>query len=101
MKTKEEIIEILEMELPYLRSRFKVAKLGLFGSYARNEQTPNSDVDILVEFEETIDLLEFVALRDYLSQKLGLKVDLATPKCLKPLIKPIIMREVVYVKNNA
>ena len=96
MLTKEEILKILREELPYLREKFYVKKIGLFGSYARGEQTKKSDVDLLVEFEKPIGFFTFVKLEDYLNQKLGLKVDLVTPDALKPIIKPKILKGVVY-----
>ena len=97
MKTKEEILKILKDELPYLREKFNVRSIGLFGSYVRDEQKDKSDVDILVEFSKPIGFFKFMELEDYLSKKLGVKVDLVTPDALKPMIKPQIMREVVYV----
>ena len=71
--------------------------IGLFGSYARGEQKDKSDVDILVEFSKPIGFFKFMELEEYLSKRLGVKVDLVTPDALKPMIKPQIMREVVYV----
>ncbi len=97
MRTKEEILRILKDELPYLREKFNVKSIGLFGSYVRDEQKDKSDVDILVEFSKPIGFFKFMELEEYLSKKLGIKVDLVTPDALKPMIKPQIMREVVYV----
>jgi len=97
VKTKEEILKILEKELPYLKERFNVKTIGIFGSYVRGEQKKESDIDILVEFQKPVGFFEFIELEDYLSEKLGIKVDLVTPDALKPLIKPRILKEVVYV----
>ena len=97
MKTREEILKILKNELPYLRKEYGVKFVGIFGSYARSEQNSESDVDVLVEFSKPIGFFKFVELEDYLSRKLGIKVDLVTTDALKPVIKPQIMREVVYV----
>jgi len=97
MRTKEEILKILKDELPYLREKFNVKSIGLFGSYARDEQRDRSDVDILVEFSKPIGFFKFMELEEYLSKKLGVKVDLVTPDALKPMIKPQVMREIVYV----
>ena len=97
MRTKEEILKILKDELPYLREKFNVKSIGLFGSYARDEQRDRSDVDILVEFSKPIGFFKFMELEEYLNKKLGVKVDLVTPDALKPMIKPQIMREIVYV----
>lgn len=96
MKTKEEILKLLKSKLPHLKEKFNVKSVGLFGSYVRGEQTEESDIDMLVEFEEPVGFFKFIELEDYLSEKLGAKVDLVTPDALKPLIKPYIMKETVY-----
>ena len=96
MKSKEEILKVLKKELPSLKEKFKVKSIGIFGSYVRGEQTKTSDIDMLVEFDAPVGFFKFIELEDYLSEKLGLKVDLVTPDALKPLIKPQIMQEAVY-----
>lgn len=96
MKHKDQILTLLKQQLPYLRSNFKVKSIGLFGSYAREEQTETSDIDLLVEFEVPVGFFKFIDLEDYLSEKLGAKVDLVTPDALKPLIKPSVTAEAVY-----
>jgi hypothetical protein len=83
--------------LPVLRERFSVKRIGVFGSQVRGEQKKGSDLDVLVEFYETIDLFELVELEDFLSESLGVKVDLALQSALKPRIKDRILGEVVYV----
>lgn len=70
--------------------------IGLFGSWVRDEQTKQSDVDVLVKFEKPIGFFKFVEIEDYLSERLGVKVDLVTPDALKPLIKPQMEKEAVY-----
>jgi len=97
MRTRKEILKILKDELPYLREKFNVKNIGLFGSYVRNEQKDESDVDILVEFSKPVGFFKFMELEEYLSKKLGVKVDLVTPDALKPMVKQQVMREVVYV----
>ena len=71
-----EFARVLHDHLPELTERYGVKSLGLFGSYVRGEETEGSDLDLLVEFAETPDLLEFVALGRDLSELLGVKVDL-------------------------
>lgn len=73
-----------------------VRRLGIYGSVARGEAGPDSDVDILVEFERTPDLFTFAALRDRLAEILGRPVDLATPQGLKPRLRARILGEVRY-----
>ena len=97
MKTLEEIKARLEQLKPTLREKFKVKTIGVFGSYVRGEQKRGSDVDVLVEFEEAVGLFEFMRLENYLSDLLGVKVDLVSKKALKPYIGEYIKREVVYV----
>jgi len=88
----------LERLKPVLKERYQVETIGFFGSYARGEQNQKSDIDILVEFVEgnSIDLFDFIELEDFLTRQLGVKVDLATKKALKPLIKEQILKETIY-----
>ena len=80
-----------------LKKKFKVKTIGVFGSYVRGEQKRQSDVDILVEFEEPIGLFEFMDLEFYLADLLGVKVDLVSKKALKPHIGEQILKEVIAV----
>ena len=98
MKRIDKIRTSLEKLKPILKERYQVETIGVFGSFARGEQTPKSDIDILVEFFEpnTIDLFDFIRLEEFLSRKLGTKVDLVTKRALKPLIKDQILRETIY-----
>ena len=93
----ERVIEILKEHKDWLRKRFKVKEIGVFGSYVRREQREGSDVDVLVDFYETPTLFEFVELENYLSELLGVKVDLVMKRALKPRIKESVLKEVVYI----
>lgn len=84
-------------QLPLLHEKYHVKKLGIFGSFARGEQNPESDVDIIVEFESPVGFFEFIRLENYLSEILGAKVDLVTERALKPSIKESVLQETVYV----
>lgn len=95
MPSREEIEARLNKYKPFLAERFKVKKIGLFGSCIRGELTEGSDVDILVEFSVPIGW-EFIDLKDFLESLLGLKVDLVTEGALKPQMKDRILQEVVY-----
>jgi predicted nucleotidyltransferase len=97
MKTLEDIKQWLSQNKSLLQERYKVQELGVFGSYIRQEQTEDSDVDVLVEFSETPSLLKFVNLENYLSDNLGVKVDLVHKAGLKPRIGERILAEVVYL----
>ena len=96
MRTKDEILAILRRELPRLREEFAVDTLALFGSYARGEQGEDSDVDVLVEFVETVDFIEFMRLEFHLSDLLSLKVDLVTPDALRPVMRDDILGSAVH-----
>jgi predicted nucleotidyltransferase len=77
---------------------FGVIRLAVFGSVARNEATPDSDVDILVEFrpDVSVGLFAFARLRRYLTEILGCDVDLVTLEALRPTMRERILREAVY-----
>jgi predicted nucleotidyltransferase len=77
-------------------ARAGVCRLGVFGSVARNEAGPESDVDILVEFEDVPDLYEFAALRERLAEILGRPVDLTTPQALRQHLRSRVLGEVRY-----
>ena len=78
-------------------SRMGVKSLALFGSVARNQALPGSDVDLLVEFEHSVGLFEFIGLQQYLESLLGCRVDLGTPRSLKPHVKDRVLREAILV----
>ncbi len=96
MNNKNEILKVLKRERIFLNEKFNVKSIGIFGSYARGEQTKTSDIDMLVEFDAPVGFFKFIELEEYLSEKLGVKVDLVTPDALKPLIKPHIIEEAIY-----
>jgi predicted nucleotidyltransferase len=94
-----EIRSILKSHKKDLQKKFSIKKIGLFGSYLKGTQNDQSDVDILVEFEEDaeLSLFDLAGLEIELSALLGIKVDLVEKRVLKPFIGKHIMREVVYV----
>lgn len=96
MKSLEELKEILTRHKEVLEKKFKVKNMAIFGSYVRGEQNQESDVDILVEFQEPVGFL-FIHLADYLEEILGAKVDLLTPDAIKPNRRRYIMEDLVYV----
>ncbi|MGC8720498.1 MAG: nucleotidyltransferase family protein [Thermodesulforhabdaceae bacterium] len=98
MKTIEEIIRTLNTQEELLKERYGITTIGIFGSFARDEQTEVSDIDILVEFEKPIGL-KFFELADYLEEILGVKVDLFTPNALKqkPLLWKSVEEDLIYV----
>jgi uncharacterized protein len=94
---KIEILEIIRHCKPEMDSRYGVQKVGLFGSFVRDQQQMTSDIDILVSFNRDIDLFEFLDLRDFLQSRLETKVDLVMESALKPAIGKRILAEVEYV----
>ncbi len=97
MATLDEILTTLRADMAALRQEYGVRSLQVFGSYVRGEQRARSDLDILVEFERTPTLFEFVRLERRLSQRLGVKVDLVMKTALKPTIGRYILAEAVPV----
>ncbi|MCH7528668.1 MAG: nucleotidyltransferase family protein [Candidatus Marinimicrobia bacterium] len=92
------IVEKLRQYLPELEQHYQVKSLGVFGSWARGEQRKGSDLDVLVEFGENgPTLLGFVHLENYLSELLGIKIDLVEKDTLKPEIGRRILEEVLSI----
>jgi len=84
----------LREHLPLLCERYGVESLGLFGSYVRGEAGPDSDLDVLVRFHRTPGLIRYVELENYLSDLLGMRVDLVMAEALKPNIGRRVLAEV-------
>jgi predicted nucleotidyltransferase len=78
-------------------AQFGVASLAVFGSVARDDASPESDIDILVEFAGVATFDRYMGLKIFLEDLLGAPIDLATPRALKPRIRPVIEREAIYV----
>jgi uncharacterized protein len=97
MQTLEKLKAALASHKTELKENYKVDEIGLFGSYVRNEQHNKSDVDVLVTFTETPDLFQFIELENYLTDLLGVKVDLIMKDDIKPRLKDRILSEAVYV----
>lgn len=91
----KQIESILKEKKILLAEQFHVSKIGIFGSYVRNQQEDNSDIDILVEFSKPVGF-EFFDLKDYLESLFNKPVDLVTVNALKPYIKEDILSEVLF-----
>ena len=98
MRNLEDLKTILQEHKEELSRKYGVIEVGIFGSYVKNKQAEGSDVDILVDFREPVDLLTFVHLKNHLSDLLGINVDLVMKKALKPGIGRRILREVMYIE---
>jgi predicted nucleotidyltransferase len=87
----------LQKLYPKLKQKYGIVKLGIFGSYVRNEQQEGSDLDLLVTFEETPGLFQYIELENFISDALGIKVDLVMEDALKPTIKERVLSEVLLI----
>ena len=98
MMTKiEKIKKILAEYKPMLSKELKVKEIGLFGSYLRGEERPNSDLDIVVTFSQPVSLLDLVKLENYLTSLTGIKVDVVPKKDIRPELKKEILGQEIYV----
>ncbi len=98
MLTRNEILDFLQSNKQVFEKRFHCKKIGLFGSFARNEQTEQSDIDLLVEYQTNVaDFYENeVELKQYISNHFNRKVDVCAEKWIKPIFKPLVMKDVIY-----
>ena len=99
-RSLEKILEVLRQQIPMLAERYHVETLEVFGSYVRSEQKKDSDLDVLVTFKEDPSLLTYIAIENYLSDLLGIKVDLVMKDSLKPKIGQQILREAIPVLSS-
>lgn len=97
MKTLDEVKQILSPRKLWLCETYRITELGIFGSYARGEQTQDSDVDVLIDYEQAPTLFELVNLRDLLRDLTGIPVDVVTKNGLQPRIRDRVLSEVIYL----
>ena len=93
MKLSEEI----KKKIISVLVKFGIKKILIFGSYARNEATPNSDLDLIVEFPEGTSLIDHIGIEFELSEALNMKIDLLSQNGISPYIKDQIMKEAVVI----
>lgn len=96
MKNINEIKSFLQKYIEDYKKKYNVKSLGIFGSYSRGDQTADSDVDIVVEFDQPIGL-KFVSFANELEEVLQMKVDLVSRKGIKQKYWEYIEKEVIYV----
>ena len=97
---KNAVVKKLAATAPALRSRYGIERIGIFGSFARGEQTPKSDVDVLVEFTAGhATLSNFLGLAEYLEALFKRKVDLVTHEGLDRYIRENVEAEVIWVEG--
>ena len=96
MYTLQNILQILREHKPELQRKYPISRLGVFGSYARQEATEKSDIDIIVEFSAPMGL-NFVAMADEIEALLGVKTDVVSRGGIKPKYLPFVEKDIVYV----
>ena len=96
-KELDNIIEKIRKAKPELENKYFITEIGIFGSYARNEQTEDSDIDILIDFKRGMTLFTLINFKEFLENLLGKRVDIADKQMLKPKLSSYILSEVVYV----
>jgi predicted nucleotidyltransferase len=94
---KKYILEFLANHKSEMQNRFGVVRIGLFGSYARDEATEKSDIDIAVEMNSERIFRSFFALEEFLEAGLEKKIDLGMEAALKPIVKSRVEKEIIYV----
>lgn len=95
--SRQDILASLKDLKKEVAKEYSVKTIGVFGSVARDEQTGQSDIDLLVEFSKPVGFVTFMRLENFLSERLGNKVDLVTSDSLKPVIRQDVLSEVIYV----
>lgn len=91
------VVNAIKQDAESLKVRFHLKRIGIFGSYVRGEETHESDIDILVEFESDFETFDnYTDLKFYLEDRFGRKVDVVTVDALKPQLRDIILNEVSY-----
>lgn len=95
--SKDLILQELSNHLPMLSTMYGVERIGLFGSYASNQQTEESDMDILVEFKgKHMTFDRYMELKLFLEDTFELPVDLVINEDIKPALRPYIMETIMY-----
>lgn len=99
MLSSKEIIDFLKENKPFLQDNFHLTKVGLFGSYARQEQTESSDIDLIVEFKESTQNLYDLkqAIKRVIKDVFGKDVDICREKYIKPYYKDQILKDAIFV----
>ena len=97
MLSLQQIKSSLTSLKPYLQQKYNISTIALFGSYVRGEQTDKSDIDILVNFKKTPDLMTFIEIEEFLNKELNNTVDLIPQRKLKSQLKSKILKEALPI----
>ena len=93
----QHILTTLKLVKPEVKKKYKAEIKGVFGSYARGELHDSSDVDVLVHFEDSADLIDFVGLSHFLEEKLKSKVDIVPQADIRQELKESILQETIHI----
>jgi predicted nucleotidyltransferase len=94
---KDEILEMLGSVKEEVKQEYKAEIKGIFGSYARGDENEESDIDVLVDFEEGASLFDLVGLGFFLEEKLQCKVDVVPQRSLREEIKPYVLKDMIHL----
>lgn len=100
MYSQQDILQFISANRTYLRNRFHIVRIGIFGSYARDEQTNDSDIDLIVDFEKnTPELFELkLQIKQFFKDRFDIEVDICRESYIKPCFISRIKKEVIYVE---
>ena len=98
MFTRQEILQYLRNNKKLFRKKYSIIKIGIFGSYARNEQTEKSDIDIIIEMlPDTENIFEKrIELKELIQKNFSKEVDICHARAIKPIFKDLIFSETIY-----
>ena len=99
MYTQQQILSFISENRDFLKEQFHISKIGIFGSFARSEQKDDSDIDLIVEFENgTENLYELkLEIKEFFRKQFTLEIDICREKYIKPLYRKRILNEAIYV----
>ena len=99
MYNQKQILDFISENKTFLQQQFHISKIGLFGSFARKEQSTNSDIDLIIEFENgTENLFDLkIEIKDFFRKEFNCKVDICREKYIKSRYKKRILKEAIYV----
>lgn len=100
---KDEVLKKIEVNLPEIRERFGIDTIGIFGSVARGEDSPNSDIDVLYTFQDgkTPGMIKYMDTIEYLENLFGRKIDFVSIEYMKPYLRPYVEPDMILFKNTS
>lgn len=99
MESRDEILEFLKANREFLKNDFHITKIGLFGSFARDEQTAQSDIDLIIELDTSdtdVHLLKN-SIREFITSRFNREINLAREKYMRTYARDVILKEAIFV----